>query len=63
MCRYWLPDASKQVTVGALAYTAIAEAIENKMSAERMLQRFNATTRQSINELLEQDLIIFPCKV
>ena len=54
---------SQRVTVGALAYTAIAEAIENNLSATRMLGRFKATTRQSITELLKEKIIVFPCKV
>ena len=49
---------SQRVTVGALAYTAIAEAIENNLSATRMLGRFKATTRQSIRIVEREDYCI-----
>ena len=53
------------VTVGALGYTAIAEGLKYKLSSDRMLERFKATTMRSVMEPLKEKIIIkiFPCKV
>lgn len=61
--RYWLPETSKMVTVGALGYTAITDGLKNELSSEKMLARFKATTKRSITELLKESIIVFPCKV
>ena len=53
------------VTVGALGYTAIVEGLKYKLSSDRMLERFKATTMRSVTELLKEKIIIkiFPFKV
>ena len=59
-CRYWLPSASRDVIVGALSYSAIAEALERYSNSDR----FRGTCKVDIQSLIKKDnMIIFPCKV
>ena len=62
-CRHWLPSTSRDVIVSALSYSAIVEAFKKGFSAERMAERFKATSRTPVLDLMKKDMIIFPCKV
>ena len=61
--RYWLPSASQEVIVGALSYSAIAEALKGGAGDKRVMERFRATCKTQIVDLMRKDMIVFPCKV
>ena len=52
--------ASKHI-LSALSYTAISEG--GFSSDQRLLQRFQATCRRPVSELLQEQVLVFPAKL
>ena len=59
----WLSLASQKCVLSTLTYQAIANSYEGKFSNEaKAMRRFTSTAKLPLNNLLEEDMLIFPCK-
>ena len=62
----WLSSASRKCVLSTLSYQAIANAYEgqfsNEAKAREAIRRFKSTAKLPLNNLLEEDMLIFPCK-